>query len=74
MLGFGQVSPAEDAILGEHRLEREAQHEVEVPNRDLLIEFCTNLELVVSSTWMPNPVYTQFAYLEPHAAAIDAPA
>jgi hypothetical protein len=37
---------------------------VESPNRDLLIEFCTNFDYAVSNTWQTNPPHMQVNYHE----------
>ena len=38
---MGQRKAGEEDVLGDYCFGREAQHRVEMPNRDLLIEFCT---------------------------------
>ena len=61
---LGQRRHGEEAILGGYCFGREAQHVVEAPNRDLLIEFCTNFELAVANTWVHNPPHAQVTYHE----------
>jgi exonuclease III len=62
---LGQRRTGEEDILGDYCFGREAQHAVEAPNRELLIEFCTSLEYIVANTWMPNPWEMQVTYHEP---------
>ena len=67
---IGQRRPGEEEVLGEHGFGREAQHQVDSPNRDLLIEFCTNFEYVESNTHQQLPAYMQVTYHEPKAAPL----
>ena len=47
---IGQRRPGEEEVLGEHCFGREAMYQVEIPNRDLLLEFCSNRKLIVGNT------------------------
>ena len=61
---IGQRRHGEDALLGDFSFGREAQHRVEVPNRDLLLEFCESFGYAVANTWFPNPPHMQVTYHE----------
>ena len=65
---MGQRRPGEEHILGDYCFGREAQHAVELPNRDLVIELCTNFEYIIANTWAPNPDHGLVTYHEPTAS------
>ena len=46
----GERRPGEEQILGNHNFGREAQHRVEVPNRDLLTELCIERNYVIANS------------------------
>ena len=47
---IGRRRAGEENICGEYGFAREAMHEIESPNRDLLVEFCSDFEYVVANT------------------------
>ena len=47
---LGCRRPGEENLIGLHTFGREACRKVDVPNRDLLLEFCLGAELVVANT------------------------
>ena len=67
---LGRRGPGEDDILGPHGFGREAMHRVEVPNRDLLIEFCTDYEYTVANTFHQTADDCKVTYFEPGTAPI----
>ena len=69
---IGQRRLGEDDILGEHCFGREARHPVEVPNRDLLIEWCCANQLRVANTHFRKPAFEQVTYHEPIAKPMDS--
>ena len=64
---MGHRRPGEEDILGEYCFGREAQHAVELPNRDLVIELCTNFTYIIANTWIANPDDRLVTYHEPCA-------
>jgi hypothetical protein len=48
---LGKYKRGEEHILGPHGFGEEAVHQVDVPNRDLLMEFCTDREYVAANTF-----------------------
>ena len=67
---IGQPRPGENDIFGAHGYGREAVHEVERPNRDLLFEFCGGEELLVASTFIDEPPDRQVTHREPGASPL----
>ena len=47
----GQAHPGEEDVVGEFGWGREAVHEVDVPNRELLLEFCVGTGMLVANTF-----------------------
>ena len=68
---IGQRRPNEDDVLGEYCFGREAVHKVEVPNRDLLMEFCLSRSRVVGNTFLPNADDQKVTYFEPWARPLE---
>jgi len=62
---IGQRRNDEEDILGEYCFGREARHATEVPNRDLLVEFCTSHGFFVANTLLPNLPHNLVTYHEP---------
>ena len=69
---IGQRRPNEGAVLGAHCFGREAVHKVEVPNRDLLYEFCLGLGLIIANTFLPGDDHARVTYFEVGARPLDA--
>ena len=51
---MGQRRPNEEEVIGDYCFGREAVHKVEVPNRDLLFEFCLSHGLIIGNTFIPG--------------------
>ena len=60
---LGLQRPGEEQIIGDHTFGRPAIHEVEVPNRDLLLEFCQGCSLVVANTF-ETPIEEKVTFKE----------
>ena len=60
----GAQMPGEDHIVGPHTFGRRAVHPVEVPNRDLLIEFCEGNGLLLANTFLPGPPDEKTTFVE----------
>ena len=58
-------------MVGGFSFGREAMHKVELPNRDLLAEFCSSRQLVVANTLVSTPDFQKVTYHEPRASAMD---
>lgn len=56
---IGQRRAGEEQVLGDYCFGREAAHKVEVPNRDLLLEFCYAYELSVANSFCENPLFAK---------------
>ena len=67
---LGNQLPGEDHIIGAHTFGRRAVHEVEVPNRDLLMELCESNSLLVANTFMPGTPDEKVTYAEPGSAPL----
>jgi hypothetical protein len=65
---LGARRPGEEDILGQFCYGREAAHKVEVSNRDLLIEFCTDRGYMVVNTFIDAPPDKKVTYFKPGAA------
>ena len=62
-----RVGPArlgEDEVIGENGWSWEAVHEVETPNRELLLEFCLGTGLVISNTYIQCPLDRKVTFRE----------
>ena len=68
---LGKRRPGEEDILGPYCFGREAMHRVEVPNRDLLMEFCMDYECIVANTFQQTGDGLKATYFEPGTAAMD---
>ena len=62
---IGGRRPGEEDVFGEFTYGREAQHAVELPNRDLLVEFCLSKGLAVANTFADVPAHQKVTYHEP---------
>lgn len=62
---IGQARPGEQNVLGPYCFGIEAQHQVDVPNRDLLMEFCSSNLFNVANTYFDNPPDKMVTYHEP---------
>ena len=67
---LGPRRRGEEHILGPHTFRLEARHRVEVPNRDLLLEFCESRSLVVANTLFDTPAHQKATYHEPGVASL----
>ena len=63
----GQPRPGEHDMVGPHSFGVEAQHRVEMPNRDFLLEFCAGHGLAIANTFCDVPVDKKVTYHEPWA-------
>ena len=61
---IGKQSPGEEHIIGRHCFGMRAVHQVEVPNRDLLIEICHANSLMVANTFTPGPPEEKATFVE----------
>ena len=61
---LGEARPGEEDVLGEFCFGREAIFKVDLPNRDLLMEFCYSNTLVVANTHSNHPVEQRVTYRE----------
>ena len=64
---LGDRLPGEDLIIGPHTFGNQAARRVEVPNRDLLMEFCESNTLSIANTFMDTPPEQKVTYMEPGA-------
>ena len=64
---IGQPRPGEQHILGAYGFGTEAQYQVEMPNRDFLMEFCCSHSLTVANTFFNKPEEEKVTYHEPCA-------
>ena len=64
---MGHQCMGEDHILGKHGWGRRAVAQVDTPNRDLLMEFCGGLDLVVANSFFNAPLEEKVTYMEPGA-------
>jgi len=65
---LGRAHPGEDEIIGPWHFGQEAVGEVEVPNRDLLVEFCYATDLIVANTFKNVVEEEKVTYMEPGSA------
>eukprot|EP00959_Pyramimonas_sp_CCMP1952_P232140 4851438-Pyramimonas_sp.AAC.1 len=61
---MGKAQPGEDAILGEFGWGRRAQREVEQPNRELMIEFCTSVGMQIANTFYQQTLQDKVTLME----------
>ena len=52
---IGHTKPVEDQVFGQFGFGREAVHAVEMPRRELLLEFCSGLQYTVGNMCMQTP-------------------
>lgn len=64
-IGLQQIG--EESVFGLFGYGAEAAHKVEVPNRDLLFEFCICRDLYVSNTFIDAPASEKVTFREPVA-------
>ena len=64
---LGRCQPGEEHILGDFTFGRVASHEVERPNRAMLLEFCESSSTSVANTFFDTPVEQKATYMEPGA-------
>ena len=57
---LGQARPGEEDIIGQFTFGREARHLVEVPNRELLIEFFIGAGLIIASSYIDRPSHENY--------------
>ena len=62
---IGRTRAEEEPVFGPEWFGKEAAHEVDVPNRDLLYEFAAGLELVVANTYADAPDNRRATYKAP---------
>jgi len=62
---IGSKRAGEEDFVGAFTFGRAAVHQVEVPNRDLLLETCTSNELCVANTFIPGGPEEKETFLEP---------
>jgi hypothetical protein len=61
----GASFPGEEHIIGPHSFGRRAVHQVEVPNRDLLLEFREGNTVLVANSFLPGPPEHKATLIEP---------
>jgi hypothetical protein len=61
---IGHARQGESDILGEFCFGIEARHRVEIPNRDLLMDFCWSRQMVVANTTLPAPDESKVTFRE----------
>ena len=64
---LGLQRPGEESIIGPHGFGNEAKHEVEVPNRDMLLEFCHASSFCVANTYEEVGCDRKVTYMAPSA-------
>ena len=62
---IGGQLPGEEHVVGPYTFGRRAVHQVEVPNRDLLVEFCQSDFLLIANTFFPGAPEAKATYMEP---------
>ena len=62
---IGPSRPGEHGIVGPHSFGLEARHQVEMPNRDFLLEFCATHGLEIANTFCDVSVDKKVTYHEP---------
>lgn len=62
---IGQRRAGGEDMLRDYCFGRDAPHQVEAPNQDLLVELCTSAQYVVAITLLPGPPHVQVTYHEP---------
>ena len=62
---LGNCRPGEEDIVGPYCCGREAAHKVEVPNRDLFMDFCWSRQLCLANSFSQVPLEQRVTYHEP---------
>ena len=62
---IGFQRPGEDTCYGPFGFGRELVHITDIPNRDLLLEFCTEMEYAVGNMFISTPAEQKITYMEP---------
>ena len=65
-IGFQKAG--EHEVFGPFGFGREAVHQVDVPNRDLLFEFCTGLDYSVGNMFLQTPPDQKMTFVQPGSA------
>jgi len=68
---LGHRLPGESNVMGRYGYGAAAGHRVEVPNRDLLVEFCIQHQLMLANTFFNTPLEQRVTYFEPRACPKD---
>ena len=67
---IGFRKPGEHEVFGPFGFGGEAVHQVDVPNRDLLFEFCTGLEYSVGNMFHQTPAHQKATFVQPGSALL----
>jgi hypothetical protein len=70
---LGPRRPGEEEIIGEFSFGREAVHRVDVPNRHLLLEFCTDRGYCIANTFEERPPEQKVTFMEPGTHPMSTP-
>ena len=70
---IGRRRPGEEDIMGPFTFGREAVHQVDTPNRDLLVEFCTDRDCVVANTIEQGIPEQKVTFVEAGVAPMSTP-
>ena len=68
---IGQHQIGEDNVLGDFCFGRIVQHQIDTPNRDLLLEWCQSSAMITTNTFCPQPQEKLVTYHEPHVGPAD---
>ena len=68
---IGQHQIGEDDVLGDFCFGRIVQHQIDTPNRDLLLEWCQSSAMIITNTFCPQPQEKLVTYHEPHVGPAD---
>ena len=69
---LGSCKANEEDVIGPHTFGLEATHQIEVPNRDLLIEFCSAVGCLVVNTFIDAGIEDKITYRSPGTEAMAA--
>ena len=69
---LGHAELGEEDVIGQHTFGRRAVHQVELPNRELLLEFCVNAGVCVANTFFDAAPRNTVTFMEPDTCTIDA--
>ena len=70
---LGPRRPGEEELFGELSFGREAVHRVDVPNRHLLLEFCTDRCYYIANTFEERPLEQKVPFMEPGTHPMSTP-